>query len=184
MDIDDPVSKDTIEYLMTEAFEMALEAYRVGEVPIGCVISSKSNPGIIIAKGRNRTNETRNGTRHAELEALDQVPSTSLSGSDSGTQELILAVTIEPCIMCTAVLRRLEGLTVFYGAANERFGGCGSVMNAHTCLGFKDVLKVQQVESQKARNVNLLRRFYLSENERAPAEKKKSKRKRVFKEML
>ncbi|KAI6668362.1 hypothetical protein NL676_016165 [Syzygium grande] len=39
------------------------------EVPVGCVIVEDGNA---IAAGRNRTNETRNATRHAEMEALDQ----------------------------------------------------------------------------------------------------------------
>ncbi|KAK9822520.1 hypothetical protein WJX74_000657 [Apatococcus lobatus] len=40
------------------------------EVPIGCVIVLD---GTVIAKGSNRTNETRNATMHAELDAFEQL---------------------------------------------------------------------------------------------------------------
>jgi tRNA-specific adenosine deaminase 2 len=42
-----------------------------------------------------------------------------------------LYVTVEPCIMCASALRQLEVKRVFFGCANQRFGGCGSVLNVH-----------------------------------------------------
>lgn len=166
-----------VEFLMEEAFKMATEAYEVGEVPIGCVLSRMSEPRTILATGRNMTNEKRNGTRHAELEALDKL--TEIADYSS----LVLAVTIEPCIMCAALLRSLGIGQVYYGAGNERFGGCGSIFCAHTTSNqLYPPLRVERVESQVARNINLLRKFYLRENDRAPPEKKKLKNNRVFKE--
>ena len=163
------------EFLMEEAFKMAVEAYEVGEVPIGCVFANDQNH--ILATGRNATNEKRNGTRHAELEALDLLP------PDSDYSSLVLAVTIEPCIMCAALLRSLGVKKVYYGAGNERFGGCGSIFPAHTTPNpIFPSLPVQRVQSHVARNVNLLRKFYLRENDRAPPEKKKTKSNRVYKE--
>jgi tRNA(Arg) A34 adenosine deaminase TadA len=44
-----------IHYYMNEALEIAEEALSVGEVPVGCVIVYHHE---LIAKGRNRTNET------------------------------------------------------------------------------------------------------------------------------
>lgn len=171
------VSQPDVEYLMEEAFKMATEAYEVGEVPIGCVISRLDEPRNILATGRNMTNEKRNGTRHAELEALDKLSDVS------ACPQLLLAVTIEPCIMCAALLRSLGIGRVFYGASNERFGGCGSIFCAHTTPNpLYPPLIVERVESQVARNINLLRKFYLRENDRAPPAKKKLKSNRIFKE--
>jgi len=42
-----------------------------------------------------------------------------------------LYVTVEPCIMCAAALRQLGIKEVFYGCANDRFGGCGSVLGVN-----------------------------------------------------
>ncbi|PKS13228.1 hypothetical protein jhhlp_000574 [Lomentospora prolificans] len=50
-----------------EALEMARLALRTNETPVGCVLVHK---GIIIARGMNATNVTRNGTRHAEFMAI------------------------------------------------------------------------------------------------------------------
>jgi tRNA-specific adenosine deaminase 2 len=54
---------------MNEALDLATEAVEAGEVPVGCVFVYN---GEVIAKGRNTVNETRNATRHAELNCLDQ----------------------------------------------------------------------------------------------------------------
>jgi len=42
-----------------------------------------------------------------------------------------LYVTVEPCIMCAGALRQLQIRTVYFGCANERFGGCGSVLRVN-----------------------------------------------------
>ncbi|KAJ1861789.1 tRNA-specific adenosine deaminase 2 [Coemansia sp. RSA 989] len=55
---------------MRKALEMAEEAYLVNEVPVGCVFVLD---GEIVGQGRNRTNISKNGTRHAELVAIDRM---------------------------------------------------------------------------------------------------------------
>ena len=57
---------------MAKALELAQEAYDHGEVPVGAVFLHR---GLVIASGRNRTNETKNATRHAEIEAIDLIVS-------------------------------------------------------------------------------------------------------------
>jgi tRNA-specific adenosine deaminase 2 len=172
------MSQQDANILLEKALELAQEAFEVGEVPIGCVISSRHDPLKILATGRNRTNEQQSGIHHAEFEAL-QALSPEFSASFGN---LIVAVTIEPCIMCASLLRSLGIFKVFYGARNERFGGCGSVFSAHTFPSPHPNLTVIQVPEMIARNINLLRKFYLRENGRAPPEKKKIKSNRVFKE--
>ncbi|KAG8680859.1 tRNA(adenine34) deaminase, partial [Ceratobasidium sp. 395] len=117
---------------MREALAMAEEAMEAHEVPVGCVFV---RGGQVIARARNRTNELRNATRHAELEAIDEIfanstltptptPSHPLSETD-------LYVTVEPCIMCASALRQVGLRATYFGAANERFGGCGSVLDVN-----------------------------------------------------
>ena len=38
-------------------------------------------------------------------------------------------VNVEPCIMCAAALMKVGVAAIFYGCANDKFGGCGSVGN-------------------------------------------------------
>ncbi|GAA5938052.1 hypothetical protein JCM10213_000819 [Rhodosporidiobolus nylandii] len=52
---------------MDEAVVMAEEALNAKEIPVGCVLVYNQK---IIARGRNRTNEGRNATLHAEFDAL------------------------------------------------------------------------------------------------------------------
>lgn len=169
---------------MREALLMAEQAEKRREVPIGCVVITQSND--ILAKGFNEVNATLNATRHAEMIAIDQLVDYCLK---SGNQlndicsRCVLYVTVEPCVMCTYALR-LIGLTkVTFGCCNERFGGCGSVMDIHSIsLGSleKNIKELPQLELTKGilkeRAVSLLQGFYEGENPHAPDEKRKRKR--------
>lgn len=58
---------------MRKALQQAEVALKKQEVPIGCVFVVDNQ---VIASGSNMTNTTRNATRHAELEAVDEVLAT------------------------------------------------------------------------------------------------------------
>eukprot|EP00878_Enallax_costatus_P021810 GHUV01023115.1.p2 GENE.GHUV01023115.1~~GHUV01023115.1.p2 ORF type:complete len:118 (+),score=12.23 GHUV01023115.1:424-777(+) len=78
------------------------------------------------------TNHTRNATRHAEFEAIDRI----LEDHGGDVQQVQfdrcqLYVTIEPCIMCAGALSLLGVKEVVYGARNDKFGGCGSIVPVH-----------------------------------------------------
>eukprot|EP00268_Persea_americana_P057084 TRINITY_DN6818_c0_g1_i2.p1 TRINITY_DN6818_c0_g1~~TRINITY_DN6818_c0_g1_i2.p1 ORF type:complete len:126 (+),score=30.74 TRINITY_DN6818_c0_g1_i2:132-509(+) len=92
---------------MKLALEQAKLALHNLEVPVGCVIVED---GKVIASGSNRTTETRNATRHAEMEAIDRLLE---QWQKSGFSQLEVAekfsrcdlyVTCEPCIMCATAL--------------------------------------------------------------------------------
>eukprot|EP00997_Jenningsia_sp_PLL12_P007608 NODE_4267_length_680_cov_39.364501_g3631_i0.p1 GENE.NODE_4267_length_680_cov_39.364501_g3631_i0~~NODE_4267_length_680_cov_39.364501_g3631_i0.p1 ORF type:complete len:102 (-),score=12.24 NODE_4267_length_680_cov_39.364501_g3631_i0:44-349(-) len=77
--------------------------------------------------------------------------------------------------MCAAALLLLRFGKVYYGCGNDRFGGCGSVLNIageNTDLG--TLTCIGGVHGDKA--VALLQSFYLSENSNAPNPKRKSRR--------
>ena len=110
----------------------AKEALEKGEVPVGCIMVYRHQ---VIGTGRNEVNETKNATRHAELVAVDQVKlwcKEQCRCFEDVLGECCLYVTVEPCIMCSAALRYLSIPKVVFGCANERFGGCGSILNIHT----------------------------------------------------
>ncbi|KAL6901996.1 hypothetical protein ACP4OV_004872 [Aristida adscensionis] len=113
----------------TAFMELALEQAKFAldnlEVPVGCVIVED---GKVISSGSNRTNATRNATRHAEMEAID-VLLREWQGMGLDQPQVAekfarcdLYVTCEPCI----IMRE-----VYYGCANDKFGGCGSIMSLH-----------------------------------------------------
>jgi len=156
---------------------MAEEALASGEVPVGCVFV---RDGIIIAKARNRTNELRNATRHAELEAIDSILSDvalTPQMSDYPLSEITLYVTVEPCMMCASALRQLGIKEVFYGCENDRFGGCGSVLGVNSKIDHPKHPAYQATGGYcRQEAILILRRFYITENTNAPVPKSKANR--------
>jgi len=162
---------------MDEAIVMAEEAFSAKEVPVGCIYV---RDGKIIARARNRTNELRNATRHAELEAIDEIladKTLTPSVIDHPLRETTLYVTVEPCIMCASALRQLGIKEVYFGCENDRFGGCGSVLGVNAEIkhprhpSFKAVAGYSREEA-----IMVLRRFYMTENVNAPTPKSKTNR--------
>jgi tRNA(Arg) A34 adenosine deaminase TadA len=81
--------------------------------------------------------------------------------------------------MCAGALR-LVGLTeVVYGCSNDRFGGCGSVLDIarDPMSGTLPMNCTSGVEGDEG--MRLLKLFYMSTNVNAPQPKDKSKRKRT-----
>ena len=116
---------------MEHAFAMAQYALKHQEVPVGCVVVYG---GEVIARGCNEVNATLNATRHAEMVAIDKLevyardramPLRDVCASST------LFVTVEPCVMCAFALRLIGLQNVVFGCRNDRFGGCGSVLDVH-----------------------------------------------------
>ena len=108
---------------MRLALELAAEAERDGDVPVGCVIV---RDGEVIGRGRNRREADNNAAAHAEMEAIQdacrRVGSWRLHGAS-------LYVTLEPCPMCSGGIINARISAVYYGAKDEKAGCCGSVLN-------------------------------------------------------
>jgi len=166
---------------MLQAMEMAEEALAASEVPVGCVFV---RDGKAIAKARNRTNELRNATRHAELEAIDAIlanpaltPPGLLASGAYPLANTTLYVTVEPCIMCASALRQMGIKRVFYGCANERFGGCGSVLGVNKSLWHPRHPPFDATDGFcREEAIMILRRFYVTENMNAPTPRSKTNR--------
>lgn len=111
------------EEYMRRAMELASQAAREGDVPVGCVIVKD---GGIVGEGRNRREEHRDATAHAELEAIrdacERLGSWRLHGCT-------MYVTLEPCPMCAGGIINSRIDTVRYGAKDDKAGACGSVLN-------------------------------------------------------
>ncbi|CAF1098608.1 unnamed protein product [Adineta steineri] len=160
---------------MLEALKLAQNALDKQEVPIGCVIIH--NDTKILASGQNEPVRLKNATRHAEMCALDSLfAEYDLTTARKLLSESVLYVTCEPCMMCAGALR-LAGLTqVIYGCSNDRFGGCGSVLDIAQDP-MPDTLPLQctsGIEGDEA--MRLLKSFYMNTNVNAPQPKDKSKR--------
>lgn len=162
---------------MREAMVMAEEALAHSEVPVGCVFVRKNS---IIARARNRTNELRNASRHAELEAIDLILADMELTPESTRYplaDIVLYVTVEPCIMCASALRQLGIKEVFYGCENDKFGGCGSVLGVNASVRHPVHPSYRATGGYlREEAIMILRRFYVTENTNAPIPKQKSSR--------
>lgn len=135
-----PSKDESQNFFMLEALKMGRCALENGEIPVGCVIVEHQNDQcVVIAAGSNQTNQSRNGTRHAEIVAIESLfaegnsaLSTTLNSPKGMLSNCDLYVTCEPCIMCAAALSKLGIRKVYFGCHNERFGGNGSILSVHT----------------------------------------------------
>ena len=113
-----------MEKYMREALALAREAAAAGEAPVGCVIFAPS--GEIIGRGRNRREEHRDATAHAEVEAIRSACARLGTWNLSGCG---IAVTLEPCPMCAGAIINSRLSPVIYGAKEPNSGSVGSVIN-------------------------------------------------------
>ena len=113
-----------MEKYMRAALDLAREAAAGGEVPVGCVVFTRS--GEIIGRGRNRREERSDATAHAEVEAIRAACAALGTWNLSGCG---IAVTLEPCPMCAGAIINSRLSPVIYGAKEPNSGSVGSVIN-------------------------------------------------------
>lgn len=108
---------------MKEAIRQAHKAWKLQEVPIGCVIVKD---GKIIARGYNRRNTDKNTLAHAELLAIRKA---SRAVGDWRLEECTMYITLEPCQMCAGAIVQARISRVVIGSRNPKAGCAGSVLN-------------------------------------------------------
>lgn len=118
---------------MRTSIKLAKYALDHGETPVACIfVNSKTNE--IISFGINNTNDSLTGIAHAEFIAIDKI--LKRFGNNSFTSalfnDIIVYVTVEPCIMCASALKQLGIKKIYFGCPNERFGGNGTVFSINT----------------------------------------------------
>ena len=113
-----------MEKYMREALSLAREAADAGEIPVGCVVVD--GEGAVIGRGRNRREDRRSVTGHAEIEALEEA---ARSRRDWRLDDCTLFVTLEPCPMCAGAMIMSRLGTLVYGAREEHTGSAASVLN-------------------------------------------------------
>ena len=111
------------EKYMKEAIRQAKKAYKIGEVPIGCVIVYEDR---IIARGYNRRTTDKNTLAHAEIIAINKA---SKVLGDWRLEECTMYVTLEPCPMCAGAIVQARIPKVVIGSMNPKAGCGGSVIN-------------------------------------------------------
>ena len=111
------------EKYMKAALREAKKAYKLDEVPIGCVIVQNDK---IIARGYNRRNTDENTLAHAEMSAIKKA---SKKTGDWRLEDCTMYVTLEPCQMCAGAIVQSRLGKVVIGSMNPKAGCAGSVIN-------------------------------------------------------
>ncbi len=108
---------------MQLALELASEAAKNGEVPVGAIIVKD---GVVVGRGSNAPISMHDPTAHAEIIALRE------ASAHLGNYRLVdctLYVTLEPCAMCSGAILHARISRLVYGASDPKTGACGSVIN-------------------------------------------------------
>jgi tRNA(adenine34) deaminase len=141
---------------MSLAFNEALEAAREDEAPVGAVLLAAD--GTLLARAHNRNIGLCDPTAHAEILCLRE------AGQKLGNHRLtgsILAVTLEPCLMCVGALVHARIAGVVFAATDPKAGALVSNLDART-LPFLNhrpwILQGVMAEDCGA----LLKRFFLA----------------------
>ena len=106
---------------MRAALALAEEALDAGETPVGCVIV---RAGEIIARARNRREEARDPTAHAEMLAIREAARKTGNWRLSDCE---MYVTLEPCPMCAGAVSQARLGRLVFGAFDKEHGCAGSV---------------------------------------------------------
>ncbi|MGA9272797.1 MAG: tRNA adenosine(34) deaminase TadA [Candidatus Cybelea sp.] len=110
------------ETYLRRAIELAGEAERTGDVPIGAVLVS----GELVLEAKNEKELRRDATAHAEMlllrEAAQRLGVWRLS-------EATLYVTKEPCLMCAGAIIAARIKRLVYGAADPKGGADGGAFD-------------------------------------------------------
>lgn len=123
---------------MKEAIRQAHKAWKLGEVPIGCVIV---RDGKIIARGYNRRNTDKNTLAHAELQAIRKA---SRAAGDWRLEDCTIYVTLEPCQMCAGAIVQARIPRLVIGSRNPKAGCAGSVLNLLQVPAFNHQVEITE----------------------------------------
>jgi len=145
----------TDEDFLREALELAREAERGGEVPVGAVVVVG---GRVLGRGRNSSIVLNDPTAHAEILALREAAAAT---GNYRLDQATMYATLEPCVMCAGALVAARITRLVFGARDLRFGGVRSKFR----LADSDVLnhRVEIVEGVLgAECTELMQQFFSS----------------------
>jgi tRNA(adenine34) deaminase len=145
----------TDEDFLREALELAREAERGGEVPVGAVVVVG---GHVLGRGRNSSIMLNDPTAHAEILAMREAAAAT---GNYRLEQATLYATLEPCVMCAGALVAARITRLVFGARDLRFGGVRSKFR----LADSDVLnhRVEIVEGVLgAECTELMQQFFNS----------------------
>ncbi len=121
---------------MQQAITLAQEVKSSGDVPVGALIVNEA--GEILSSGKNEREKDNDPTAHAEIVAIRKA---SKKIGSWRLDELTLAVTLEPCVMCAGAILQSRVKRLVFGAFDQKAGAVGSSLDV-----IRDVRALSKVE--------------------------------------
>ena len=135
------------------AYNLAIDAWRQDEVPIGAIIELG---GEVIGAAHNQRDSTRDPTAHAEILALGQ------ASQAVGNWRLVgatLYVTKEPCPMCSGATLMSRLKRVVYAVPDPKMGCLGGATDLNLLPQSNHHLEVSRGVLEKP-CLDLLRAYF------------------------
>ena len=108
-------------YYINRCVELALIAKNKGESAVGSVLVFN---GVIIGEGYEQSRQQKDVTRHAEVVAI-----LNAVADNYDCKGAILYSNIEPCILCSYVIRHYKIATVVFSKLCGELGGTNPQFN-------------------------------------------------------
>lgn len=112
------------------AYNEALRAWQLGEIPIGAVAVAE---GKIVARAYNQVENMQDATAHAEMQIIRHL---SKERGDWRLDDIVLYVTKEPCPMCSGAIHKARIPKVVVGVWDNTQGCMGG------CINFSENLRL------------------------------------------
>lgn len=110
-------------YWMECAYQQALCAQNLGEVPVGAVLVKNDQ---LLAASHNLLEHTHDPSDHAEMRAIRQG---CLALNNHRLTDTTLYVTLEPCVMCAGMILHARITRLVFATRDFKAGAAGSVIN-------------------------------------------------------
>lgn len=143
---------ENISVWMDRALELAEQAEKMGEVPVGALVILENQ---IISEAWNRREMDSDPCGHAEITALRKAARKQGSWRLSGAT---LVVTLEPCPMCLAAAQQARVGRVIFGAKDPKGGAVSLGYALHADERLNHRFEVEYLETP--RSSEMLTRFF------------------------
>ncbi|MEM9227799.1 MAG: nucleoside deaminase [Verrucomicrobiota bacterium] len=124
-------------FFMKLAYNLAIDAWRHDEVPIGALIELN---GEVIASAHNTVDTAKDPTAHAEILAITQAANFIGDWRLNGAR---LYVTKEPCPMCSGATIMARLSEVIYAVPDPKMGCLGGATPLHELPGLNHHMTVK-----------------------------------------
>ena len=124
-------------FWMQHAIELANQAAKASEVPVGAVIVRNQE---LIGSGYNKPITNNDPSAHAEIVAIREA---ARKVNNYRLVDTTLYVTLEPCAMCASAMLHARISRVVFGAVDPKAGAIGGAINLFTAHTWNHKIKAE-----------------------------------------